>query len=769
MEQYRQDIMEGQPQEEPGITSNGVPGLMKTRIPPPDDATVEAVLYSPEDVLYVLQSTEKGEVTVRVHNPSARTTIMQGGLDAAIKSITDCKDETVIPLAVTVKSVRYTKPQDCSVEEWDEILTGWGDTIHTPIMDIKPRMNNPEMKREVDVIIEARVFHRDRNNSPQSFTVTGRIEELPERILAATPVDHLIRDKHLAEIRNIIYAQLRARGLPVIEIVEAKKSGTPYRTIMIDYTTGTIIPYRGDEELIRKIYAAPLRIKRCLDTLQDGELLYEITWMTGTGETMSIGPATMEEHYTRLRDMGCHSLKFDEFHAKMIPILQAIGRYGILPEEATTSKPCIMYAEGQGLVMRPQPGKPGPDEVGAALELLEEIHSRFYNEGERERNFTTTLQYTLMMPYIWLAKTYLTHPRLYRYLYLYGEGGTGKSMLQRILSHLLPEDEDITVLIPAAGTDTAATLGDRISSHGYGVMIEDVSGIFTDEHLESMIKTAAEHTLARKRNRRQADGTMREKSYHSMSPIVFSSNTPLRHDQPLLRRFYTLTFTERPEENAVMEYDRFISEADMDVLRHIYEYGVHWNSKRDIMDVINGIPHGKIIPDQTLAESILLACYEYAGMKPPEWIQGGFRPYLAEDNMEPLVLDALITHFRDILTLARREEDRYMRRTTLAEEIDESAMMDDIELLNRSTEDVKLTHSKEGLEVLQVRHSIIPKINRVLRDMKVEYQVGGLNELLRDLERVGVPCTLRKVRWEDERPRVIEIPSMTVVSWLEDE
>lgn len=742
------------------------PPQVKTDIPGLTDATIDAAFHDNRGVTYLLTHHRQQDISVRIDAARARTTMVWGPEDQTFKAINTGADETILPAAIFIRGVQYEAPPH--IEGWDETRQDWENTIHTPLQEITPRTENPEDRRQIRVTVTIETIYRDHNHQVHTMRMTCPLNEAPRWVTQSTPT--LNEDPQTeTEIRNLLHIQLASRGLQELHIIETFKDWAIHRTQTIDYTSHSITPYTGNTEEPSHIWAAPTRIIEHQNLLDDDdELYYTIDWATPNG-ACRVGPATIDEHHTRLRDLGLHSLRADTFRKRITLLIRVLSRTTIIPREATTTKPCITHHPDHGYIIKPLPPRPTPREVDKALQVLEELAERFYRTPEQAHNYITILQYTLMMPYIWLAKTRLKTPRIYRYLYLHGEGATGKSILQRVMANLLPHDPGITTLIPAAGTDTAATLGELISSHGYGVMIEDVSGIFADEHLESMIKTATEHRIARRRNRRQADGVIREKSYHAMSPIVFSSNTPLRQDQPLLRRFYTLTFTEKPTPQDAAAYEKYLTTTDLTQLQALYQYSISWATTQDPDHIIEMLPHGRIIPEPNVATTILTEAYRYAGRPQPPWTITTFQPTFAEDEIEPVTVDALITYLRDTLARARNQEKRFLH-TLNYEDPDEQAMyrMGSLDLIADYTEDVKTVTKRDGSEHIAIRSSIIPKLNMILQRNPATRPIRSLKELQEELQGEGVPVTEGRQAWGKQAPRVLEIPRGVVEDWLTD-
>jgi len=242
--------------------------------------------------------------------------------------------------------------------------------------------------------------------------------------------------------------------------------------------------------------------------------------------------------------------------------------------------------------------------------------------------FSTAIKWWVLAPFSYAIKQFGTYmPGLYHY----GPPNTRKTTINivgmSIWSYNYHEIASEEKEIPGAAVNTQPRLGYWISRGTFPICIREPGGIFEDQNMLDMIKSAVEGLMARGRH-------VSHRTYEwipALAALCFTSNTYIPRDPSLPgKRLYILTYgysealkpDSRREDKELME--RFDTEVKPK-LGKLRAIGKFIASK--IAENPEILREASWVGDRWLqvAESLLKEAYRWAGLDAPEWLNLNYR------------------------------------------------------------------------------------------------------------------------------------------------
>ena len=350
---------------------------------------------------------------------------------------------------------------------------------------------------------------------------------------------------------------------------------------------------------------------------------YTIEFETQSNDSFTIGPKTLDEIVTCLKDKSLiyMSTKATEVLAVMINAFKTDGQL-IVKNDVDT--PGFYFIEGQIKQYQPSNNtnnnnshpKPTHDQIKKCCELLDILQPKFKNKDV----FPTLLKWSVVAPFNYVLKQ--VHKKWMRWLYPYGWSNTGKSTLGDMCCCIWNRYEDKDSILSFTAADTKARLGEALSKSTYPIVINEVAQLNEDNRYREMIemiKTAITDTIARKKFVNKTIYT----DIPSFSPCILTSNSSPPSDTGFRRRIIPIVFTENDQysEDEMKDFKELFDQRVKHELRYLGDFTVNY-----IME------HQELLLDgqkdwKEIAEIILTEMYKSVERETPEWIK-----YFVKEN-----------------------------------------------------------------------------------------------------------------------------------------
>ena len=453
---------------------------------------------------------------------------------------------------------------------------------------------------------------------------------------------------------------------------------------------------------------------------------YEITWESRVRpKPLRIGPATIEEIYARLRTEGFMTNTRLGLEA-LSNIVNAFIIKGGAEFKEEVEYPGFYLVDGKIVVVKWEPKNITRDELRGALELLNELATKWY--AKIIDKFAIIIKWGIIHPFIFVRKQ-LGREYQVPDIIEYGERNTGKTTLGEIATVYLWGLERTKHSIPFSEANTEARFGRAISRSTFGIVINECNSIFYKPEIINLMKSKVENTVARGKYER---GTYRQ--YLALSPVIYTLNPSPRVD------FNSLELV--PKTTLLLEFttkDKLTND-EIQLFRknvepRLYELKAigYWVASY----VIEKGPEILKKDWQELAEELLAEAYREARLDLPDWIKIRYEVTSYEElNAEKRL--RIIEHLRKTIN------DLY------AKHISKIIVKDDIDRLTvLDYEDIPLERKVTAL----VKNDLIPWIIKRRNTNTILITTGILSEIpnniqvtsLRDLaEILGVPEKYRE-------------------------
>jgi hypothetical protein len=418
------------------------------------------------------------------------------------------------------------------------------------------------------------------------------------------------------------------------------------------------------------------------------------------GDTLNrplwIGPVPFEDIIRRLRFEG---LIYSPYHAEGVlsAIKDAIIKSGRAQIKAEINKPGFYLIEGKIVPVEFNAQYPDREQLRKALELLNELATVWF--ADEKEKFAEVIKWGLIAPFSYILKS---QGRRFKWLYLYGFTGTGKSTLASIVLRIWGIGAERE--LGGTAIDTVARLGKQLSDSTFPIVINEPAGALGKEDVKELIKLAAENIKARGKYER---GIYIE--IPALCPLIFTSNYYIPSDKALTSRIKFLSFSAggaKPEERK-REFNEKVKPR-FNELSPIGQFTAAYIIENDLK------------PDEDYPAEILVKMHEYAGLEVPNWI------YLkTEDETDPFSESAReIASF--IMKRVNEEFTKYVGRIVAPVE-------DKLEYLPRQEakfkDRVKIVGSQQLLNWLILKEDKVYLTRGIIMELQGAASLGELRSI----------------------------------------
>jgi hypothetical protein len=436
----------------------------------------------------------------------------------------------------------------------------------------------------------------------------------------------------LLDYEKQIYAVANLRKLVVVRATrrdgklaykEKVFEGAPVRVIVYEAPGGRV----SETESGRLVETVPVR--------------YQVVWKARVRENRGVaervvvvGPDTVDGVVERLRIEGL------VYHPNLaLGVLSAIlngfvkrGRAEVKVEMDRPGFYIVNVADQERRVTRKlvavdyEIELPGRDELREALLFLDELATVWFKPVLDK--FSTAMKWWVLAPFSYAIKQLGAYmPGLYHY----GPPNTRKTTINVIgmslwgysYQEIASEEKEI----PGAAVNTQARLGYWISRGTFPICVREPGGIFEDQNMLDMIKSAVEGLMARGKH----VGHRTYERIPALAALCFTSNTYIPRDPSLPgKRLYILSYgysealkpDSRREDRELME--RFDTEVKPK-LGKLRAIGKFIASK--IAENPEILREASWVGDRWLqvAENLLREAYRRVGLSEPEWLSLNYK------------------------------------------------------------------------------------------------------------------------------------------------
>jgi len=314
---------------------------------------------------------------------------------------------------------------------------------------------------------------------------------------------------------------------------------------------------------------------------------------------------TFEEVLERLKPYGTHP----HFQHVFSTILQKMEEKDLVERRSVYHRPGFYFDEGIECVGGWFGEEPSEEELRSALELLDELATRWFDPGK----FARVLRWAVVAPLSFAVKQ--AGKGWIPWLFLQGQAKCGKTTLGEIVLNLwgVPDNSHYV--------DTKAQLCAVLESGTLPILINEPRGLFTYDSNIEVVKRAIESPVSREVYRGR---TLKREL--ALAPVVFTSNRDLPDDTALRRRFVVVRFS--MSDRVTPDMERRFNREVRPRLERLAALG-RWLARRFVEEGEELL--SRLAGDwESVARELLEEAYREAGLEPPGWI--GVEP---EDDEDP--------------------------------------------------------------------------------------------------------------------------------------
>lgn len=357
---------------------------------------------------------------------------------------------------------------------------------------------------------------------------------------------------------------------------------------------------------------------------------YTIKFATQSNDSFTIGPKTIDEIITYLKDRSLIYLSTKATEALSI-MIGAFERNGQLIVKNDVDTPGFYFIDGRirqyNNNLNTSHPKPTLSQIEKCCELLEILQTKF----KKKDIFPTLLKWSIVAPFDYILKQ--VHRKWIPWLYPYGWSNTGKTTLGDICCCIWNcyQNKDSTIL-PFTAVDTKARLGEVLSKSTYPIIINEVGQLNDDRYRDmvEMIKTAITDPIARKKFVNKTIYT----DIPSFSPCILTGNPAPPYDTGFRRRVIPIIFTEKDQysHEEINSFENLFDKRIKNELQILGDFTVNY-----VMENQEILIDGKI-DWKEIGEHILEQMFNSVGKKAPEWIKFFVEEHQLEESKEDIEL-----------------------------------------------------------------------------------------------------------------------------------
>lgn len=243
------------------------------------------------------------------------------------------------------------------------------------------------------------------------------------------------------------------------------------------------------------------------------------------------------------------------------------------------------------------------EKVIDALTTLNELMTVWF---ENDPKAVATVKWGMLAPFFFVRKQ--MELSSWKWLFLLGTGGTGKSTLLQLIAYIFKVPLAL-LEISAGSISTEARLGKKLSQWTFPFVVNEAKGIFTgNEEIRELIKNAWDRLTVRGKYK---DGQFIEEL--SLAPLAFTSNEHIEFTQAELRRMDVLLFSWK---NRITEEKRLEFENWKKKLKTLEALGF------EIFEIVKE-DREEILTAETYlqaGESLLERLYRKFSLEVPRWV-----------------------------------------------------------------------------------------------------------------------------------------------------
>jgi len=337
---------------------------------------------------------------------------------------------------------------------------------------------------------------------------------------------------------------------------------------------------------------------------------------------------TFEEVLERLKPYATHP----HFQHVFSAVLQKMKEKGLVERRSVYRRPGF-YLTDDGLecVGEWLEGEPSREELRAALELLDELATRWFDPGK----FARVIRWAVVAPLSFAVKQ--AGKGWLPWLFLQGQAKCGKTTLGEIVLNLWGVPDNLHYV------DTKAQLCAVLEGGTLPILINEPRGLFEYDSNVEVVKRAIESPVSREVYRGR---TLKREL--ALAPVVFTSNRDLPEDTGLRRRFVVVRFS--MSDRVTPDLERRFNREVRPRLEELSALG-RWLARRFVEEGEELL--SRVAGDwESVARELLEEAYRAAGLEPPGWLHAE-----PEDEEDP-EREALASLEERVRAFLRDEIDR---------------------------------------------------------------------------------------------------------------
>jgi hypothetical protein len=518
-----------------------------------------------------------------------------------------------------------------------------------------------------------------------------------------------------------------------------KVDDTGERFAVVDYVKCEVLTARyvvtkdGEGELRRDdrvILGCPERLVAVLAPYSQ-VIKFDVSWdVPLQRRKITLEGVTVEELLAYLKANGLVLRRYKAEDVLNV-VLNAMMRHGLAEFRTGFDAPGFYWLDGKLVAVKVDPRKPSQEEVREALELLNELATKWFAKVQAQ--FVTALKLGLLMPFSFAVKQKFKGEKGFvPWLYLYGHRDTGKTTTAEVLLHVfnvMNRQHELGV----GEVNTEAKLGAVLASDTFPHVVNEGATLFDKPGLVEIIKQAVEGLIARQRFETKTI----LKEYPAFAPLIITANEIRITDEALAQKRlvvlrYPIGAKLSPES---------IAEFRAKVAPRLPKLGA---LGQFVMSYLLEHPQDLTYNWLDLGRRLLELAYEYAGVKPA--FDLGLQ-HVEVDEWDPR-LDIVAVLWRNVL-------DAYNKKIMVVNEGGEGGPAISPEAVVRLVLDSNAVDFmvKKGDEVM-----FTSKVVQVLRDEGVN--VDSMNTLVELFADYGFEHTQRRVFGDRKKVVVVRLDDL---------